>query len=38
LQQFTAHILLRLRWVDPRLEYKNFAPGVPLVVREGATR
>lgn len=38
LQQFTAHILLRLRWVDTRLEYNSLAPGVSLLVREGALR
>ncbi|KAJ9585824.1 hypothetical protein L9F63_020526 [Diploptera punctata] len=36
--QFTAHVLLRLRWRDPRLEYKKFAPSVPVLVREGAPR
>ncbi|XP_069700272.1 pH-sensitive chloride channel 2-like [Periplaneta americana] len=36
--QFTAHILLRLRWVDPRLNYGNFSQDLTLVVREGAPR
>ncbi|KDR18837.1 glycine receptor subunit alpha-1-like isoform X1 [Zootermopsis nevadensis] len=36
--QFTAHIILRLRWVDQRLEYRGFAPDVPLIVREGYPR
>jgi hypothetical protein len=38
LQQFTAHILLRLRWLDPRLQYRSIAPGVSLLMREGAPR
>ncbi|PSN55162.1 hypothetical protein C0J52_00638 [Blattella germanica] len=36
--QFSAHILLRLRWTDPRLEYDKVAPHLPLLVREGTPR
>ena len=37
-QQFTAHILVRFRWRDPRLEYRNIISDVDRVVGEGTLR
>ncbi|KAK6639336.1 hypothetical protein RUM43_007608 [Polyplax serrata] len=36
--QFTAHILVRFRWRDPRLEYKVMSPSIDKIVGEGVLR
>lgn len=36
--QFTAHILVRFRWKDPRLEYQYLIPDVDRVVGEGTLK